>query len=83
MNLSCRTARARMRSSPTCLALASSSGPGSVLSRLIPAASALREHRLRDGIRIRLEARDHLAADRFTEEPFDVAQECVLVNADE
>lgn len=72
-----------MRSSPTCLALAGSTGPGSVPSRLIPAASSLREHWLRDGIRIRLEARDHLATDRFTEEPFDVAQECVLVNADE
>lgn len=76
---------ARLRVAPALrpAALVDSTSPGSVPSRLIPAASALREYRLRDGIRIRLEARDHLAADRFTEEPFDVAQECVLVNADE
>src|SRR5207302_4582305 len=44
-------------------------------------ASALREHRLRNRIRIRLEAWYDVPGDRALDEPLDIAQKRMLVDA--
>ena len=46
-------------------------------------ASALREHRLRDRVGIRLETGYHLTRDRALDQPLDIAKEHMLVHAHE